>query len=248
MPSGIDGRVAVVTGAGGDLGRAIAQALAAGGARVLVNDRDLARAQDAAAAIVAAGGQAAADGADVTRADAVEAMVRAALQRWGAVDVLVNNAGGIDDALLGRMTDTQWDAVLALNLRAAFLCSRAALGALRASRNGRIVNVASMAYRGNVGQANYAAAKAGLVGLTRSLGLELARDGISVNCVAPGLIDTPKSRALPATVRDRLLVTVPMRRMGQVGDIATAVMFFASDGARYVTRQVLHVSGGFEGF
>ncbi len=240
--------VAIVTGGGGDIGRGIALALAANGVCVLVNDRDLLRAKAVAAEIVESGAHAAADGSDVTRAEHVERMVRAALARWGALHVLVNNAGGIDDALLGKMTEAQWDAVLDLNLKAAFLCSRAAQAALRASGRGRIVNIASMAYRGNVGQSNYAAAKAGLVGLTRSLGLEMARDGVSVNCVAPGLIDTPKSRALPAAVRERLVATVPMRRMGEVDDIAAATVFFASDAARYVSRQVLHVAGGFEGF
>lgn len=241
-------RVAVVTGGGGDIGRGIALALAAEGACVLVNDIDFGRAQDAAAAISARQAEAAADGGNITRAEAASAMVAAAIARWGALDILVNNAGGIDDALIGRMSDAQWDAVLDLNLRAAFLCSRAALAALRRSGRGRIVNIASMAYRGNVGQANYAAAKAGLVGLTHALGLELARDGISVNCIAPGLINTPKSQSLAPAVRDRLVATVPMRRMGEVADIAAAVVYFASDAARYVTRQVLHVSGGFEGF
>jgi len=248
MQLDLQGRVAIVTGGGGDIGRGIALSLAAAGAKVLVNDRDLPRAEATVAEIAAQGGEALANGADITDVTRVEAMVELALLRWGILHILVNNAGGIDDALLARMSEAQWDAVMNLNLKAAFLCSRAAHSALKQCGNGRIVNIASMAYRGNVGQANYAAAKAGLVGLTRSLGLELARDGICVNCVAPGLIDTPKSQTLPAAVRERLLASVPMRRMGEVDDIANAVLFFASDAARYVSRQVLHVAGGFEGF
>ncbi len=242
------GKVVIVTGGGGDIGRGIALALASAGARVLVNDRDLPRAEDVAAQIKSLGGEAMANGADITNVTEVEALVQFTLSCWGEIQVLVNNAGGIDDALLSKMSEAQWDAVMNLNLKAAFLCSRAAHAALKESGCGRIVNIASMAYRGNVGQSNYAAAKAGLVGLTRSLGLELARDGICVNCVAPGLIATPKAQTLPQPVRERLLASVPMRRMGEVDDIAGAVLFFASDAARYISRQVLHVAGGFEGF
>ncbi len=241
-------KVVIVTGGGGDIGRGIALAFAAAGARVLVNDRDLPRAEGVVEEIRAVGGQAMANGADITRVKQVEAMIELTLACWGELHVLVNNAGGIEDALLPKMSEAQWDRVMDLNLKAAFLCSRAAHSALKESGCGCIVNIASMAYRGNVGQSNYAAAKAGLVGLTRSLGLELARDGIGVNCVAPGLIDTPKAQTLPQPVRERLLASVPMRRMGEVDDIASAVLFFASDAARYVSRQVLHVAGGFEGF
>ncbi|CAG1011837.1 3-oxoacyl-[acyl-carrier protein] reductase [Burkholderiales bacterium] len=248
MRSSLEQRVALVTGAGGDIGRGIACALGAAGARVLINDRDATRAAETLKLMEARGLAAAVDCGDVCLAADAATMVAAAAQRWGGLDILVNNAGGIDDALLGKMSEAQWDVVLALNLKAAFLLSRAALPWLRNSGRGRIVNIASMAYRGNVGQTNYAAAKAGLVGLTQSLGLELARDGIAVNCVAPGLIDTPKSQALPAEVRERLIRAVPMRCMGSIEDIAAAVCFFASDAARYTTRQVLHVSGGFEGF
>lgn len=241
-------RVALVTGAGGDIGRGIALALGGAGARVLINDRDRGRAQETLEQMQGRGCDGAIHGGDVCLASDAADMVSAAAQRWGGLDILVNNAGGIDDALLANMSEEQWDGVLALNLKAAFLLSRAALPVLRASERGRIVNIASMAYRGNIGQTNYAAAKAGLVGLTQSLGLELARDRICVNCVAPGIIDTPKSQGLPAAVRERLIKAVPMRCMGSVEDIAAAVCFFASDAARYVTRQVLHVSGGFEGF
>ena len=248
VPISLEGRVAIVTGAGGDLGRGMALTLARAGASVLVNDSATERAQQTCELIAEAGGRALADPSDVTDPAAVAAMVATAVQAFGGLDILVNNAGGIRDSLLEKMADDDWDAVCNLNLKAAFLGARAAVPHLRRSGAGRIVNIASMAYRGNVGQANYAAAKAGLVGLTRSLGLELARERITVNCVAPGLIETPKSRALPDAVRERLIRTTPMRCMGRIDDIAHAVLFFASDLAAFTSRQVLHVSGGMEGF
>lgn len=244
----MSGKVALVTGAGGDLGGRVADVLAAAGARVVLNDLQADRAEASCRRIHQAGGTCVADSADITDSAAVGEMIGRVKAAYGGLDVLVNNAGGIRDALLDKMTDEDWDFVCNLNLKAAFLCSRAALPLLRSSAAGRIVNVASMAYRGNVGQANYASAKAGLVGLTRSTGLELARERITVNCVAPGLIATPKAVELSERVRDRLVRTTPMRRMGSADDIAHAVLFFASDKSAFVTRQVLHVSGGMEGF
>ena len=168
--------------------------------------------------------------------------------RVGKVDILVNNAGAVKDALFVKMTDEQWDFVLDLNLKGAFLCARAVARHMIQRKYGKIVNVASMSYKGNVGQANYASAKAGIVGLTHALGLELARYGINVNCVAPGVIDTPRTAALPDGVRTRLLQVVPLGKMGEAADIANAVLFLASEESKYITRQTIHVSGGFEGF
>lgn len=244
----LEGKTAVITGAGGDLGRGMALRLAEEGARILVNDKNRRRADETVSLVAARGGQAAANDADITDANGVGRMVQDAIDRFGSVDILVNNAGDIRDALLIKMTDADWDFVIALNLKGSFLCTRAVAPLMIERKAGRIVNITSMAYRGNIGQTNYVCAKSGLVGLTHAAGLELARHGITVNCVAPGLIDTPKAATLDAATRDRLVKMTPMRRMGEIVDIANAVLFFASEEAKYVTRQVIHVSGGMEGF
>jgi 3-oxoacyl-[acyl-carrier protein] reductase len=241
-------RVAIITGAGGDLGRGMALRLAEEGARIMVNDKNLTRAHETADSVIALGGEAMAHGADVTRAEEVKEMVDQALQKWGRLDILVNNAGDIRDALLQKMTEEAWDFVLDLSLKGSFICARAATPSMIERSYGKIVNISSMAYKGNVGQTNYVSAKAGIVGLTHALGLELARYGINVNCVAPGLINTPKSATLDKKVMERLIQKTPMRRMGEIVDIANAVLFLVSDESKYVTRQVIHVSGGMEGF
>lgn len=244
----LTGRTAIVTGAGGDLGRAIAIRMAEQGARVMVNDINLKTAQETVGLVAEAGGQARAHGADVTNADQVAEMVETVVESWGGLDILVNNAGDIRDSLLVRMTDEDWDFVLDLNLKGSFVCARAAAPHMIERKSGKIVNITSMAYKGNIGQANYTSAKAGVVGLTHALGLELARFGINVNCVAPGLINTPKAATLPSEVIDRLVAMTPMRRMGEMADIANAVLFLASDESAYISRQVIHVAGGMEGF
>lgn len=241
-------RVALITGAGGGIGRGLALAFSGAGMRVVVNDIDRDAAEACALAVRDEGGEAIVDFSDITRSDQVRKLVGEAVREFGRVDVLVNNAGQIRDGLVHEMSDEKWDAVLNLCLRGAFLCSREVLPGMLERRWGRIVNIASMSYRGNVGQANYASAKAGLVGLTQSVGLEVAAKGITVNCIAPGLIRTPATEALPESVRDRLIRVIPAKALGTPGDIAAAALFFASEGARYITRQVLHVSGGHEGF
>ena len=242
------GKTAIITGAGGDLGRGTAVRLTEEGARVLVNDIRLERAEETVAMVTGAGGEAMANAADITDAEAVGAMVEQALSAWGQVDILVNNAGDIRDSLIAKMSEEAWDWVLDLNLKGSFLCTRAVAPHMIERTSGRIVNLSSLAYKGNIGQANYVAAKSGIVGLTQASGLEFARYGISVNCVAPGLIDTPKTDTLDQATRERLVRLTPMRRMGDIVDIANAILFFVSDEAKYVTRQVIHVSGGMEGF
>ncbi len=238
-------RVAIITGAGGHLGRGIALRLAEEGAAIMVNDRNLEGASETVSLVTARGGRALAHGADVTKTTEVNSMVGQAVKKWGRIDILVNNAGGPRDALLVKMSDEEWDSVIDLNLKASFICARAVAPHMIERGGGRIINISSTAYTGkNVGQVNYASAKAGVIGLTRALGLELARYNITVNCVAPGLISTPKTRAYQKKIVDKLIEVIPMRRMGAIEDIANAVLFLASDESRYITREVIHVSGG----
>jgi NAD(P)-dependent dehydrogenase (short-subunit alcohol dehydrogenase family) len=217
------------------------------GARVMVNDKNLEKASETVNLVVQKGGTAFANGADLTKGDEVCGMVEQLIKEWGKIDILVNNAGDVRDALLGKMTEEDWDFVVDLNLKGSFLCAKAVAPHMIEQGYGKIVNISSMAYRGNIGQTNYVSAKAGVVGLTQALGLELARYGINVNCVAPGLIDTPKARTLDEKTRERLVKITPMRRMGEIIDIANAVLFLASDESKYITRQTIHVSGGMEG-
>jgi 3-oxoacyl-[acyl-carrier protein] reductase len=241
-------QVVVITGAGGGIGSRLAARFAQEGATVVLLDKDLDAARDVANEIERHSLSAKCYGIDITQADAVRTTFDDVAATFGRLDVLVNNAGGIRDGRIQTLSDDDWDDVMNLNLRAAFLCCRSAVVPMVASRYGRIVNIASMAYLGNAGQSNYAAAKAGLVGLTRSLGLEVATRGVTVNCVSPGLIETARSAQLPPEVLEKLSATIPMRRAGSPDDIAEAVCYFASPAAGFVTRQVLHVSGGHQGF
>ncbi len=248
MTMRIKNRVAIITGAGGDIGRGIALRLAEEGARVVVNDINLEKAAETVRLVEKQGREAMAHRADITKSREVQDMIDQAMEKWKKIDILVNNAGDIKDALLQNMTDEDWDFVLNLNLKGSFICARAVAPLMVKQLYGKIVNISSMAYRGNIGQTNYVSAKAGVVGLTHALGLELARYGINVNCIAPGLIDTPKTHTLDIKTRERLVKKTPMRRMGEIIDIANAVLFLVSDEAKYITRQVIHVSGGMEGF
>jgi NAD(P)-dependent dehydrogenase (short-subunit alcohol dehydrogenase family) len=241
----LENRVAVVTGAGGHLGRGIALRMAGEGACVVANDSNLQTASETAELIIEQGGRSMVHGADVTKPSEVGEMIDRAMGQWGRVDILVNNAGGPRDAKLVRMTDEDWDAVLSVNLKGSFICARAVAPRMIEQSYGRIVNISSTAYTGqNFGQANYASAKAGVIGLTRALGMELARHGITVNCVAPGLIDTPKTRLYSRQNLDRIVGRIPLGRKGEIADVANAVLFLASEESKFVTREVIHVSGG----
>ena len=244
----LKGRVAVITGAGGSIGRGIALRLAEESAQVMVNDKDLKTALETVNLVISQGGKAMAHGADVTRTEEVHEMIQQVIKEWGQVDILVNNAGAIRDALLTKMTDEDWDFVVDLDLKGSFICARAVAAHMMERRYGKIVNISSMSYKGNIGQSNYVSAKAGVVGLTQALGLELARYGINVNCIAPGFIDTPPTRTLDEKIRERLIKNIPLRRAGEIVDIANAVLFLVSDESKYITRQIIHVSGGMEGF
>jgi 3-oxoacyl-[acyl-carrier protein] reductase len=242
-----DGKVAIVTGAGGGIGSALARRFAEAGAAVVVNDKNAETAQAVADDLAARRLKVLVHTADVTSTVQVADMIDATIKAFGRIDILVNNAGQIRDNLIEKISDADWDFVVDLVLKGTFNCSRAVVPHMKAA-GGRIVNIASMSYRGNVGQANYSAAKAGVVGLTKALGLELARHKITVNCVAPGLVETAGVKSLGEDVLQRLYKIIPMRRAAAPDEIANAVMFFASDGAGFITRQVLHVSGGSEGF
>ncbi|MFO7302468.1 MAG: 3-oxoacyl-ACP reductase FabG [Acidobacteriota bacterium] len=242
--SSFEGRVALVTGASRGIGRAIAMRLARGGATVVAAARG-ANAEETVAAIRAEGGRAEAIALDVTDTEAITAAVGGILERHGRIDILVNNAGITRDQLVLRMKRDDWDAVLATNLTAAFTAIQAVLRPMVKQRSGRIVNVSSVVGQaGNAGQANYAASKAGLIGLTKSVALEVASRGITVNAVTPGLIDTDMTRAIPGAAHDEWAAKIPMQRLGTPDDVAAAVAFLASEEASYITGHVLAVNGG----
>ena len=248
----LEDKVALITGGGNGIGRATALRIAREGARIIVADMDAEGVQNVAAEISAADGQAAAVTGNVTSRDDVQEMVAAALDNYGRLDILINNAGINRDGMAVRvkegevkmMSNANWDAVLDVNLKGTFLCAQAAAVPMMEQQSGRIVNTSSIGALGNIGQANYAASKAGVIGLTKTLALEWARYNISVNCVAPGATKTQMTAGIPERIMEGLLKQIPMRRMAEPEDIAAAHYFFVSDDANYITGQVLFVDGG----
>ncbi|ORJ59250.1 SDR family NAD(P)-dependent oxidoreductase [Geothermobacter hydrogeniphilus] len=237
-------RVVLITGAGRGIGAAIARRFAAEGARLALVDVNAGQLQSFAAELEADGCQVLPISADITDKARVEQLMAEVTGHFGRLDVLVNNAGIIRDGFISKISEQDWDQVIDVNLKGAFLCCQAAFPTLKAQQYGKIVNIVSRAWLGNIGQANYSASKGGLVSLTRTLALEFARFQINVNAVAPGLIDTPMSQSMPEEARARLIRMQPTGKMGKVEDIAAAVAFLASDDAVFITGQVLHVDGG----
>jgi len=245
MSGTLDGRLALVTGGSRGIGKQIGVTLSEAGAEVVLADLDAAGAEASAAEIRDNGGRARGLAMNVAEAESVEQGVAALLSDYGKIAILVNNAGITRDSLLLRMKQEQWDGVLHTNLVGVFRLCRAVVPAMVRARFGRIVNISSVvASLGNPGQANYAASKAGVEGFSRSLAREVAARNITVNCIAPGFIDTEMTRVLDEAARERLLDQVPMKRLGTPEDVANAVRFLVGDDASYVTGTTLHVNGG----
>jgi 3-oxoacyl-[acyl-carrier protein] reductase len=247
----LDGRVAFVTGAGRGIGAATALRLAEDGASVVLADIDPEGCKQVAAEIENAGSQALAVSCNVAEREAVEAAFQQAIEHFGQLDILVNNAGVLRDNLLFKMSDDDWETVMNVHLKGAFLCSRAAQAQMVQQKYGRIISLSSTSALGNRGQANYATAKAGLQGLTRTLAIELGPFGITANAVAPGFIDTEMTRATarrqgydPQQVIEMAAKSIPVRRVGQPRDVANVICFLASEEASYVNGQIIYVAGG----
>jgi 3-oxoacyl-[acyl-carrier protein] reductase len=242
----LSGRGALVTGAGRGIGRAIALKLGAAGAKVVVNyNASQSAAEEVVEVITSAGGEARLYQADVSKSEEVDAMINALTKEWGAVDILVNNAGITRDNLMMRMSSDEWDAVIDTNLRSVYYCTKAVLRTMLRNRWGRIISVSSVVgLTGNAGQANYAAAKAGIIGFTKSIAREVGSRNITANAIAPGFIETDITASLPAEVKEAMLQSIPMGHYGQPDDVANIALFLASDLASYVTGQVINADGG----
>lgn len=241
----LTGKVALVTGASQGIGRAIAVALAAAGARVALAARNEQKLAEVAGQIQSAGGEALSIKMDVAEPEQVKAGFQQVLAKFARLDILVNNAAITRDGLALRMKLDDWDTVLRTNLTAAHLCTQQALGTMMKQRWGRIINITSVvAETGNAGQANYVAAKAGLIGLTRAIAMEMASRNITVNAVAPGFIATPMTDPLPEKVKEEMKARIPLGRFGTENDVAAAIVFLASEEAGYITGHVLDVNGG----
>lgn len=241
-----EGKVALVTGAGKGIGKEIALELARGGAKCVINyASSAAGAESVAEEIRAMGSEAMTYKCDVSDADAVQKMITDVMEQYGRIDILVNNAGITKDGLMLKMTEADFMAILDINLKGAFNCMKAVTKPMMKQRYGRIINITSIVgIIGNAGQVNYAASKAGLIGMTKSAARELASRNITVNAVAPGFIETDMTDVLPDSVKEQLLAQIPMKKLGQTGDIANAVCFLADEKASYITGQVLQVNGG----
>jgi len=240
-------KIAIVTGSGGGIGRATVIRLAEEGAKVVINDIEEGIAQESSQMVREGGGEAIVFVGDVTKRKEAEELIESTVESFGRIDILVNNVGGAKDALLKNMTEEDWGYAININLKGSFNCTQLASKYMVRDSYGKIIFIASRAYLGNIGQANYAAAKAGLVGLTRTLSKELGRDNINVNCLALGAIGTPPMKEWLAThekFKDRIIGDTPLRRIGEPIDVANTILFFVSDESCFISGDVIHVTGG----
>lgn len=240
----IKGSVAIVTGSGRGIGKAIAKLFAEHGAKVVVSDIDAAVCEETAKEIEDAGGEVIHFTCDITKMDQVQEMIDKTVEKWGRIDHMINNAGITKDGLFIRMKPDQWNFVVDINLNGTYNCCFAVANVMRKQRKGNIINLSSVARHGNPGQANYSAAKSGIVGLTKALAKELAPMGIRANCVAPGFVHTRLTDAIPDKIREQMIKSIPLGRTGEPDDIAKPILFLCSDLASYLTGQVLDVNGG----
>jgi 3-oxoacyl-[acyl-carrier protein] reductase/2-hydroxycyclohexanecarboxyl-CoA dehydrogenase len=244
FPKRLNDKIAIITGAGRGLGAAAALRMAEEGAHLVINDISPDAARATATAIEKLGRRAMLSTHDVSDTKAANALVEEAKKTFGRVDILVNNAGITRDSMLHKLTEEKWDEVIRVNLKGPFNMGQACAKVMMENKYGKIVNLSSIAWLGNIGQTNYSASKAGVVGLTRTWALELSRYQINVNAIAPGLIDTPMTQAIPTEVKEKFIGKIPMRRMGKPEDIAALVCFLASDEANYLTGQCIQIDGG----
>ncbi len=241
----LSGKVALVTGGAQGIGRAIALLLAKHGADLVISDVNLEKAQETANEIQGMGRKSLAIQSNVANLKEVERMIETIVGQFGRIDILVNNAGITRDRLILRMTEEDWDAVLDVNLKGTFNCTKAAVRHMSKQKSGKIVNIASVSGEmGNPGQANYSASKAGVIGFTKTIAREFAARGINVNAIAPGYIQTPMTDAIPEKAKEALKQMIPMERLGQPEDVAQAVLFLVSENSSYITGQVINVNGG----
>lgn len=242
----LNGKIAVITGAGRGIGRAIALQLVENGAKVVVNYRNsITQVEELIQSIKDAGGDAIAVQADISKEDEAKRLIEAAVNHFGRIDILVNNAGITKDNLIMRMSEADFSSVIDINLKGTFFCTKYTASIMLKQRSGKIINISSVVgLTGNIGQANYAASKAGVIGLTKATARELASRGITVNAVAPGFIKTDMTDQLPDKVKEASIANIPLKRFGTAKEVAATVCFLASESANYITGQVLQVDGG----
>jgi len=234
----------IVTGSGRGIGKGIAKVLASQGAKVVICDVNQEAIDQTVAELIKDGGEAFGMKVDISKREEVAQMAKTTIDKFGKIDFLVNNAGIVRDKMAKNMTDEMWDAVLNVNLKGAFICCQECSRSMIENRFGRIVNLSSVAYKGSIGQVNYAAAKAGLIGMNRTMALEWARYNITLNCIAPGMIDTDMTRGMPKEVFDAAIAKIPIQRIGVPEDLGRVALFLISEDSSYVTGQVINVCGG----